>query len=228
GLPDISWKDDNEGRARRAVRGGRRGSAGRADSTRGRGSSDQMPGKKDTKIVDLGELDDGEMDVAKMQKFFPVMMRLLLNLAQRGRVRAWTRAAEGSRANNNKQQSDETIKPIGTISVTCYADVFQGLLAEGNAVGRVSQQNLETLASEQAKLTVAEMGEVVPLAKTTNCYKEGKVKLILAFSGRLNMAPVLDSLIQAGADYKQGMAPMGHLERLIHTGLQELDGAMFD
>ncbi|CAK0894464.1 unnamed protein product [Prorocentrum cordatum] len=178
-----------------------------------------MPRKKDTKIVDLSEPDDGEIDAAKMQKFLTVMMRLLLNLAHRqqqiesveleafimssglqpavkarGRVRARIRATEDSRANNKKQQSDEKIKQMGTISAACYAGVFEGLQDEGNAVG-------------QAKLAVAEMGEVAPLA-----------------SGRLNMAPVLDSLTQAGADDKQGMAPMGHFERFVHTGLHELDG----
>eukprot|EP00959_Pyramimonas_sp_CCMP1952_P071784 1499450-Pyramimonas_sp.AAC.1 len=72
-----------------------------------------------------------------MQKFFPVMMRLLLNLARRqrqiesielktflmspglqpavkarGRVRAWIRAAEEIRAGNDKEQGQVKIKQM--------------------------------------------------------------------------------------------------------------------
>eukprot|EP00959_Pyramimonas_sp_CCMP1952_P166509 3480373-Pyramimonas_sp.AAC.1 len=62
------------------------------------------------------------------------------------------------------------------------------------------------------------MGDVAPLAKITDCCEEGKVTLMRAFSSRLNMAPALDSLIQAEADYPPGLAPMGLLERMTHPG----------
>ncbi|CAK0869072.1 unnamed protein product [Prorocentrum cordatum] len=68
--------------------------------------------------------------------------------------------------------------------------------------------------------------QAVPLAKITDAHEEGKVKLVLSFTSGLNFAPVLASLVQAGAEYKQGTAPMGHLERLLHTGLQEFESMM--
>ncbi|CAK0896880.1 unnamed protein product, partial [Prorocentrum cordatum] len=61
----------------------------------------------------------------------------------------------------------------------------RGLMAEGSAVRRASQQNPETMA-----------GEVAPLAKGTVCYEEGQVKLVLAPGGGLTVASVLNSLIQ--------------------------------
>ncbi|CAK0876465.1 unnamed protein product, partial [Prorocentrum cordatum] len=253
GLPDIK-EGDNEERPRKTAKGGVRQNHGaRAASSAGKGSDgkEKAAPRKGTKLVDSGELDDSEIDVGTMRKFFPVVMRLLLNVAlrqrqlesiemktfimssglqpavkARGRVRAWIRAAEEIRKGPPEGQSDVKIRETGAISVACYAGVFEGLLAEGAEGGRASRQQLTTPAEGQAKLTVQEMGEMAPLAKISDCYEEGRLKLVAAFSGRLNLQPVLRALVQAGADYKQGAAPMGHLDRLIHAEPHELEGAM--
>eukprot|EP00959_Pyramimonas_sp_CCMP1952_P067884 1416715-Pyramimonas_sp.AAC.1 len=83
---------------------------------------------------------------------------------------------------------------MGTIVVACYAGVFEGLAAEGNAVGRTNQQQLDELSKQLNQLTPVEMGEAVPLAKITDAHEDGKVKLVLSFTSRLNFAPVLASL----------------------------------
>ncbi|CAK0838289.1 unnamed protein product [Prorocentrum cordatum] len=70
------------------------------------------------------------------------------------------------------------------------------------------------------------MGDAVPMTRISDCHEKGKAKFIVAFSARLNMAAVLEALIQAGAEHQQGMAPMSHVERVVYTQLQELDGLM--
>ncbi|CAK0884082.1 unnamed protein product, partial [Prorocentrum cordatum] len=229
----------------------RRGQRGSSAQVANGGGGSQGPMKKDPNIVDLSDLDNETCDVKQMQKFFPVMMRLILNLAMsqrqlesielktflmssgaqvavkaRARVRAWIKAAEEARTTLAKEDAEKKIKEMGTISVACYAGVFEGLAAEGNAVGRTNQQQLDELSKQPNQLTHVEMGEAVPLAKITDAHEDGKVKLVLSFTSRLNFAPVLASLVQAVAEYKQGTAPMGHLERLLHTGLQEFESMM--
>ncbi|CAK0902512.1 unnamed protein product, partial [Prorocentrum cordatum] len=192
------------------------------------GGGSQGQKKKDPKIVDLSELDSCACDVKQMQMFFPVMMRLILNLAMRqrqkhsielktflvssgvqvaakamARVRAWVRTAEEARATLSKEDAEKKTRELGTISVACCAGVLEDAMAEGNA-----------------------MGGAVPLAKITDAHGEGEARLALSFASRLNFAPVLASLVQAGAEHKQGAAPMGHLERLMHAGLQELENMM--
>ncbi|CAK0809839.1 unnamed protein product, partial [Prorocentrum cordatum] len=217
----------------RTGRGGNEARGFASSAQEAKGASQQK--KKDAKIVDLSELDDELMDVKQMQKFFPVMMRLILNLAirqrqieaielktflmssgmqvavkARARVKAWVKAAEDARSSLPKEEAERKIQEMGTISVACYAGAFEGLVAEGNAAGRTNQQQLEELAKQQNAANAQEMGE-------------GKVKLTLSFTSRLNAQPVLASLVQAGADYEQGTAPMGHMERLLHTGQHELE-----
>ena len=90
------------------------------------------------------------------------------------------------------------------------------------------------MVDELAKLTDAEVGDEVPMVKLSACFEEGKVKLVVAFGGRLTWAPVLDALIKAGADYKQWMGMMGPLRAADpltasrdgrgHDGRDGLDG----
>ncbi|CAK0860233.1 unnamed protein product [Prorocentrum cordatum] len=219
---------------------------GRLDD--GPGSLDEQK-NMDAKIVDLIELDDELMDVKQMQKFFPALLRLLLNLAlhqrrsdaielktflmssgtqvavkARALVKDWVEAAEDARSPLPKAEEERNIQGTGARSVACHAGVFEGLVAEGNAVGRADQRQLEELAKQQNAANAQEMGEAAPLAKITDAREEGEVKLALSCTSRLNFQPAPASpAAQAGAGCKQGAAPLGHAERPLHTGLHELE-----
>ena len=55
--------------------------------------------------------------------------------------------------------------------------------------------------------------------KITDAYKDDTVKIQISLD-QIDLAPIVDSLVQLGATLKPGVAPMGHLERILHTALE--------
>ena len=95
-------------------------------------------------------------------------------------------------------------------------------------MGRASAQKLTGLRAELDKLCAVRMGGLVPLAKTSDCREQGKVKLVVSFFTRVSLTAVSESLMHVEADCKQVVAPTSHLDRVVHAQLAMIEGLKHD
>mmetsp|Transcript_102335 Transcript_102335/g.289382 ORF Transcript_102335/g.289382 Transcript_102335/m.289382 type:complete len:251 (+) Transcript_102335:109-861(+) len=197
----------------------------------------------DAKMLNMDEMQLEEMDVTTIQKLFPVICKLILNNSLRirqmeavairvvmcssgmkpivmakARVKAWVETATDIR----KKGSDveQNLAKLGHISLAAMAGLLEGLNAEGEAVGRANATALTELCNKLNAMDRKQLLNSVVMVKVANAYKEGDAKLLLSLKG-LDEECIINALTQLGGKHLVGMAPMGHLERVIHTQLAQ-------
>ena len=195
---------------------------------------------RDKKRINSEEMDELEtMDPAEIGRLFPVLMKLVLNLAlrtrqveaitiitllapvglkpvtmARQRVRGWLERIQQARA-ENKSESD--LAQFGTISCAAVVGLVEGLLAEGEGVGRANYKNLQELKGYMDTMNMDIAGKTFALVKVSSARKQTDAKIQMCVNKETQT--ISNCLEQLGAQRKNGVAPMHHLERIIHTGL---------
>ncbi|CAK0843552.1 unnamed protein product, partial [Prorocentrum cordatum] len=189
-----------------------------ADAGKGKGKKKgrvQGGERTDSKLVD-DEVMEGleEMDASEIARLFLVVLRLLPNLGARARqqeavalialvapvglqpvlfarqrAQGWVEVAQKARAEAKPEA--ETAKH-GAISLACVVGHAGGLVKEGGAVGRANSKVSSARTETDAKMQLSANAQTIA---TANCSE------------------------QLGAAHKHGAAPMSHLERILHTGL---------
>ena len=92
------------------------------------------------------------------------------------------------------------------------------------ALHRSSRANAQTLADLSSRLgrcSVDEATELVAYCRVTEAFKEGASKIQLAVREAESEKAVVDGLVQLGGLKKTGVAPMGHLERMLQTAVDK-------
>ncbi|CAK0846281.1 unnamed protein product, partial [Prorocentrum cordatum] len=141
------------------------------------------------KLFNLADLGWDECD-AQCDDTFITSLGLKLAAKMRGRAKAWIKETGKMRQTRSKSEAEAEISAMGAIMVSCFAGIYEGLVGDGAAVGRAGVAKLQEVGKEMEKLSVAEMGELVPMAK-------GGANVVLAFSNCRNMASALEALVQA-------------------------------
>ena len=216
------------------------------------GRGDQQSGSK-SKLVDLNSLELEEMELKDIQRMFPIVMKLLLNVAMRqrqtdailiktylvspgsksvvairARVRAWVKKAEEIRSTTAAPQLDAEMAKIGAISTAAFAGLLEGLHQEGASVGGLNQQNLTALGEKLKIMDIKQIVELVPLVKASDTHDAAQCKLQISLDPKsdVDLSVIHDSLIQTGAIYKPGQGPVVHMERILHAKLTQLEDAL--
>ena len=135
-------------------------------------------------------------------------------LLARQRVKGWVEVVQKARA---EAKPEAEIAKHGTISLACVVGLVDGLVKEGEAVGRANSKALTEMRQYVDQLSINAASEIFMLVKVSSAYKETDVKIQLNVNAQTTV--IANCLEQLGAVRKHGVAPMSHLERILHTGL---------
>lgn len=186
-------------------------------------------------------------DLDEMKALFPVLLKLVLNNSMRirqqdaillstlmvpeglkpvvkaqARVRQWLAKSDTIRQEGGSE-IDSKLAMIGSLSAACLAGIIEGLNEEGDAVGRANAAALRNLNGKLEQLQPPEVFEAIAFCKFTPAYAEGMMKLQFHIKN-LDTKCIEEALVQLGGQKKQGVAPMSHLERVLHTKLSVHNG----
>ncbi|CAK0878094.1 unnamed protein product [Prorocentrum cordatum] len=135
-------------------------------------------------------------------------------LLARKRAKGWDEVVQEARA---EAKPEAEIAKRGAISLARAVGLADGPVKEGEAVGRANSMALTEMRQHVDSLSMDAAPEIFTTAKVSSAYKETDVKIQLNVNAQTTV--IANYLEQLGAVRERGAAPMSHLERILHTGL---------
>ncbi|CAK0855184.1 unnamed protein product [Prorocentrum cordatum] len=100
-----------------------------------------------------------------------------------------------------------------------FGGLLTALLQRKDAVGAANAKKLVEIKQSIEQWDEAKRGDMIKFCKMDRCYDVNKRKLMLHLHPEIRQC-IIDAMIQTGAEWKQGRAPVSHMERELQDWLE--------